>query len=108
MYSKEDWDAKYLVFVSSRSVKMRKFSFAQLYTFWVSVFIFQFLNDKFHNYVKQNITVNQSKAKFSLLLNSFYHLGTLAHQKIGPMPNGIFKEMRNPFMANFSKITWTV
>ena len=43
-----------------------------------------------------------------LLSNSFYHLGSLAHQKIGPMPNGLFKEMRNPFMANFSKITWKV
>ena len=34
---------KYLVFVSSRSVKMRGFSFLSLYK---SVFIFQFLNDK--------------------------------------------------------------
>jgi hypothetical protein len=53
---------KYLVFVSSRSVKMREFSFAQfgnfLRLFEESVFIFQFLNDKMHNYVKQNITVN--------------------------------------------------
>ena len=43
-----------------------------------------------------------------LLLNSFYHLGSLAHQKIGHLLNGFLKEMRNPFMANFTKITWTV
>ena len=43
-----------------------------------------------------------------LLLNSFYHLGSLAHQKIGHLLNGFLKEMRNPFKANFTKITWTV
>ena len=47
--------AKYLVFVSSRSVKFRELSFAQ---FVDCVFIFQYLNDKIHNYVKQNIIVN--------------------------------------------------
>jgi hypothetical protein len=45
--------SKYLVFVSSRSVKLRELSFARL--FGESVFVFQFLNDKIHNYVKQNI-----------------------------------------------------
>ena len=50
--------AKYLVFVSSRSFKMRELSFAQFAYFLGQVFIFQFLNDKIHNYVKQNITVN--------------------------------------------------
>jgi hypothetical protein len=54
--------AKYLVFVSSRSLKTRELSFAQfgnfLRLFEESVFIFQFLNDKIHNYVKQNIIVN--------------------------------------------------
>ena len=44
---------KYLVFVSSRPVKMRGFSSL---SFEESVFILQFLNDKMHNYVKQNIT----------------------------------------------------
>ena len=43
---------KYLFFVSSRSVKMRGFSFLSLYK---SVFIFQFLNNKMHNYVLFNI-----------------------------------------------------
>ena len=42
-------------FVSSRSVKMRGFSFLSLYK---SVFIFQFLNVKMYNYGKQNIIVN--------------------------------------------------
>jgi hypothetical protein len=54
--------AKYLVIVSSRSLKMGEFSFAQfgnfLRLFDESVFIFQFLSDKIHNYVKQNIIVN--------------------------------------------------
>merc|ERR1739842_242829 len=45
----------YLVFKSSRSVKMRGFSFLSLYK---SVFIFQFLNVKMYNYGKQNIIVN--------------------------------------------------
>ena len=46
---------KFLVFVSSRSVKMRGFSFL---SFEESVFILQFLNDKVHNYVKQNLIVH--------------------------------------------------
>ena len=46
---------KYLVFVSSRSVKMRGFSFLSLYK---SLFIFQFLNVKMYNYGKENIIVN--------------------------------------------------
>ena len=50
-----DLGGKYLVFVSSRSVKMRGFSFLSLYK---SVFIFQFLNVKMYNYGKQNIIVN--------------------------------------------------
>ena len=40
---------------SSRSVKMRGFSFLSLYK---SVFIFKFLNVKMYNYGKQNIIVN--------------------------------------------------
>ena len=50
-----DVGGKYLVFVSSRSVKMRGFSFLSLYK---SLFIFQFLNVKMYNYGKQNIIVN--------------------------------------------------
>ena len=51
--------AKYLVFVSSRSVKLRELSFAQFVDFfWESVCFFQFWNDKIHNYVKENIIVN--------------------------------------------------
>ena len=50
-----DQGGKYLVFVSSRSVKMRGFSFLSLYK---SLFIFQFLNVKMYNYSKQNIIVN--------------------------------------------------
>ena len=50
-----DLGGKYLLFVSSRSVKMRGFSFLSLYK---SVFIFQFLNVKMYNYGKQNIIVN--------------------------------------------------
>ena len=46
---------KYLFFVSSRSVKMRGFSFLSLYK---SVFIFQFLNVKMYNYGKGNIIVH--------------------------------------------------
>ena len=46
---------KYVVFVSSRSVKMRGFSFLSLNK---SLFIFQFLNVKMYNYGKQNIIVN--------------------------------------------------
>ena len=41
---------KYLLFVSSRSVKMRGFSFLSLYK---SVFIFQFLTVKMYNYGKK-------------------------------------------------------
>ena len=41
---------------------MRELSFAQLGNFLrfydESVFIFQFLNDEIHNYLKQKITVN--------------------------------------------------
>ena len=33
-------------------------NFLSLYIFEESVFIFQFLDDKMHNYVKHNITVN--------------------------------------------------
>ena len=46
---------KYLVSVSSRFVKMRDFSFLSWYK---SLFIFQFLNVKMYNYVKQNTIVN--------------------------------------------------
>ena len=46
---------KYLFFFSSRSVKMRGFSFLSLYK---SVFNFQFLNVKMYNYGKQNTIVN--------------------------------------------------
>ena len=49
------YGAKHLVFVSSRSVKMRGFSFLSLYK---RLFIFQFLNVKMYNYGKQNIIVN--------------------------------------------------
>ena len=40
-----------------RNLLARKLSFLSLYTFLECVFIFQFLNDKMHNYVKQNIIV---------------------------------------------------
>ena len=47
--------AKYLVFVSSCSLKTRELRFALfgnfLRLFEESVFVFQFLNDKIHNYV---------------------------------------------------------
>ena len=47
---------KYLVFLSSLSVKTRDSSaFSVCIFFEESVFIFQFLNDKMHSYVKQNI-----------------------------------------------------
>ena len=49
--------AKYLCFFSSCSLKTREkyVSFAQfVYFFEGSVFTFQFLNDKIHNYVKKN------------------------------------------------------
>ena len=50
------YGGKYLVFVSSRSVKMRGFSFLSLYK---SLLIFQFLNVKMFNYgKKKNIIVN--------------------------------------------------
>ena len=52
---REEIGGKYVVFVSSRSVKMRGFSFLSLYK---SLFIFQFLNVKIYNYGKQNIIVN--------------------------------------------------
>ena len=61
MYEGQDalFGAKYLVFVSSRSVKMRELSFAQFVDFLMKVFLFfNFLNEKNHNYVKQNIIVN--------------------------------------------------
>ena len=51
----DDMGVKYLVFVSSRSVKMRELSFAQ---FEESVFILHFLNDKIYNYVLFDIIVN--------------------------------------------------
>ena len=48
------WGAKYLVFV-----KTRELSFCSVCILYEeSVFIFQFLNDKIHNHVKQNIIVN--------------------------------------------------
>ena len=47
---------KYLVFVSSRSVKRRGFSFLSLYK--SLFFFFQFLNVKMYNYGKQNTIVN--------------------------------------------------
>ena len=49
------YGGKYLFFVSSRSVKVRGFSFLSLYK---SVFNFQFLNVKMYNYGKQNTIVN--------------------------------------------------
>ena len=54
-YKNKHYGGKYLVFVSSRSVKLRGFSFLSLYK---SLFIFQFLNVKMYNYGKQNIIVN--------------------------------------------------
>ena len=54
--------AKYLVFVSSCSVKMRELSFAQFVYFLRKVCLFfNFLNDKFYNYVLFDIVVNHSK-----------------------------------------------
>ena len=53
LYS-EGYGGKYLVFVSSRSVKMRGFSFLSLYK---SPFIFQFLNVRMYNYGKQDMIV---------------------------------------------------
>ena len=50
--------AKYLVFVSSCSDKMREFISYACILLEESEFIFQFLNDKMHNYVKQNLTTN--------------------------------------------------
>ena len=52
--------AKYLVFVSSSSVKLRELSFAQFVhiLFGGSVSIFQFLNDEINNYVLFDIIVN--------------------------------------------------
>ena len=47
--------AKYLVFVSSRSLKTRELSFAQFVYYLRKLCLF--LNDKIHNYVKQNIIV---------------------------------------------------
>ena len=51
--------AKYLVFVSSRSVKMRNFSgFSVCILFEKSVLIFQSLNIKMHNYALFDIIVH--------------------------------------------------
>ena len=50
-----DLGGKYLFFVSSRSVKLRGFSFLSLCK---SVLIFPFLNVKMYNYGKQNKIVN--------------------------------------------------
>ena len=55
--------AKYLVFVSSCSVKLRELSFAQFVYFLRKVclffnFIIQKLNDEIHNYVLFDIIVN--------------------------------------------------
>ena len=56
-----------ILIVFFRSLKTRELSFAQFGNFLrlleESVFIFQFLNDKIHNYVKQNIIVNFSIQK---------------------------------------------
>ena len=49
---------KYLVFVSSRSVKMRGFSFLSLHAFWGKCVYFQFLNNKMHNCVLFAIIVH--------------------------------------------------
>ena len=54
----EPLGAKYLVFVSSRSVKMRELSFAQFVYFLRKVCLFfNFLNNKMHNYVLFHIFV---------------------------------------------------
>ena len=64
-----------MVFVSSRSVKLRELSFAQFVDFLgESVFIFQFLNDEINNYVKQNITLNDkiyNYVKHNIIVNFF-------------------------------------
>ena len=56
-----------ICFFSSRSLKTREkyISFVQLvllsfYFFEGSVFTFQFLNDRMHNYVKNTITTDQN------------------------------------------------
>ena len=59
------YGGKFLVFLSSRFVKLRDSSaFSVCIFFEENVFIFQFLNDKMHCYVKHNITVNFIIQKF--------------------------------------------
>ena len=53
----KDYGGKYLVFESSRSVKMRGFSSVCM-LFEESVLIFQFLNNIMHNYVLFNTFVH--------------------------------------------------
>ena len=66
--------AKHLVFVSSRSVKLRELSFAQFVDFLgESLFIFQFLNAKIYSYVLFDVIVNfiiqKLKIKHTFLKN---------------------------------------
>ena len=56
MNLRQFYGAKYLVIVSSRSLKMREFSFAQFDNFLRKMYLF--LNNKIHNYVLLNIIVN--------------------------------------------------
>ena len=56
---KKELGTKYLVFFYSRSVKMRVSSAFSVCIFLRKVcLIFNFLNDKMHNYVKQNIILH--------------------------------------------------
>ena len=64
--------AKYLVFVSSRFVKIRASSaFSVCKLFEESVFIFQFLNNKMHSYVLFDIIVHFNILPARLLYNDF-------------------------------------
>ena len=49
-----NYGAKYLVLVSSRSLKMRELALLSLYIFWGNFVYFQFLNGRIHNYVKKH------------------------------------------------------
>ena len=59
---------------------LRILSFLSLYTFLECVFIFQFLNDKMHNYVKQSIS--SLAGKFLSFLSLYTFWGTCVYFSI--------------------------
>ena len=80
--------AKYLVFLSSRSVKMRDSSaFSVCILFEESVFIFQFLNNKMHNYALFDVIVHFVIQKLNDEIQSYVLFDIIVHFIIQKLKN---------------------